>query len=65
MTAARPALVFVTTCKSRLHHLKETLPRMAAEAGAQCVVVDYGSPDGAGDWIASSVNLIYSQSSST
>ena len=50
--AAQPAVSFVTTCKGRLAHLKESLPRMSAQAGAETVVVDYDSPDGAGDWVA-------------
>lgn len=46
---------YCTTCKGRLHHLKETLPaNLAAEAGnpnVEFVVLDYGSDDGLGDWI--------------
>lgn len=42
----------VTTCKGRLHHLQRTLPLLVALAPAEIIVVDYGCPDGAGDWIA-------------
>jgi len=50
---ANPALTFVTTCKGRLHHLRETLPLMAAQAS--CVVVDYSCPDHCGDWVAANL----------
>ena len=52
--ADSPAPVFsiVTTCKGRLEHLKQSLPRMAAQAGAEVIVVDYDCPDGAGAWVA-------------
>ncbi len=51
-TAGPPDLCFVTTCKGRLHHLRQTLPTMLAQPGTACVVVDYDCPDGAGDWVA-------------
>jgi glycosyltransferase involved in cell wall biosynthesis len=44
-------ITYVTTCKGRLHHLARTLPSAAAQAGVDCIVVDYGCPDGAGDWV--------------
>jgi len=44
-------LCIVTPCKGRLEHLKQTLPLMAAQPGANCVVVDYSCPDGTGDWV--------------
>ena len=44
-------LCFVTTCKGRLDHLKQTLPLMAAVEDARCVVVDYGCPQGSGRWV--------------
>jgi len=53
-TASRadaPTIAFVTTCRGRLHHLKQTLPAMAAQAPDELIVVDYDSPDGAGDWV--------------
>lgn len=47
------AISFVTTCKGRLAHLQQTLPRMVAQ-GADCevVVVDYDCPDGTTNWVA-------------
>lgn len=44
-------VAFVTTCKGRLHHIKETLPLLAAQDPAEIVVVDYGCPDRVGDWV--------------
>ena len=41
VTDALPAICFVVTCKGRLHHLRQTLPALAAQAGTECVVVDY------------------------
>ncbi|MBP8296106.1 MAG: glycosyltransferase family 2 protein [Burkholderiales bacterium] len=46
-----PALTFVTTCMGRLRFLRETLPLLAAQPAAACVVVDYGCPDHCGDWV--------------
>ena len=45
------SIALITTCKGRLHHLRETLPLMAAQGAGEVVVVDYGCPDGAGDWV--------------
>lgn len=45
------AFAFVTTCKGRLHHLQQTLPLIVAEAPDEIVVVDYGCPQGSGDWV--------------
>ena len=47
-----PALTFVTTCKGRLEFLRKTLPLLAAQPSAACVVVDYDCPDRCGDWVA-------------
>lgn len=44
-------IAFVTTCKNRLHHLQQTLPLWVAEAPDEIVVVDYGCPQGTGDWV--------------
>lgn len=44
-------LTIITTSRSRLEHIKQTLPRMLAQPGVSCVVVDYGCPDGTGDWV--------------
>ena len=45
------SIAFVTTCKGRLHHLKETLPLIVAQAPDEIIVVDYGCPQGTGDWV--------------
>lgn len=45
------SIALITTCKGRLHHLRETLPLMAAQRADELVVVDYGCPDGTGDWV--------------
>ncbi len=50
--AAAPLVSFITTCKGRLAHLRQTLPRLAAQPDAEVIVVDYDCPDGAGDWVA-------------
>lgn len=48
---------FCTTCKGRLHHLRQTLPRNMADNPSgggietEFVVLDYNSPDGLEDWI--------------
>lgn len=52
----RPALVsFCVTCKDRLHHLRETLPRnLAWHAGdpdVEFVILDYNSGDHLHDWM--------------
>ncbi|MBP6851032.1 MAG: glycosyltransferase [Rhodoferax sp.] len=46
-----PALTVVTTCKGRLAHLQQTLPRLAEQDTLAVVVVDYGCPDQAGAWV--------------
>jgi hypothetical protein len=46
-----PAFSIITTCKGRLAHLKQSLPRMALQAGAEVIVVDYDCPDGAAAWV--------------
>jgi glycosyltransferase involved in cell wall biosynthesis len=47
---AETAITFVTVCKGRLAHLKQSLP--AAAAQAPCVVVDYACPDGTAAWVS-------------
>jgi len=48
-------IVFCTTCKGRLEHLKQTLPRNLSDNAtfAKCkfVVLDYGSDDGLGEYL--------------
>ena len=46
-----PTVGFVTTCKGRLHHLKQTLPRIIADNPDEIIVVDYDCPQGAGPWV--------------
>ena len=43
-------IAIITICRGRLHHLRETLPLLAAQGADQLIVVDYGCPDGSGDW---------------
>lgn len=45
------AVSFIVTCMGRLEHLQQSAPRLAALAPARTLVVDYGCPDGAGDWV--------------
>lgn len=54
-TTARPVaptIAFITVSRGRLHHLRESLPRMAAQNPDELIVVDYDCPDGTGDWVA-------------
>ncbi len=44
-------LHIVTTCKGRLHHLKQTLPTWLQQDGVDVTVVDYSCPDRTGDWV--------------
>lgn len=44
-------ITFVTTCRGRLNHLRESLPTFARQPDAAVVVVDYSCPDGSGDWV--------------
>lgn len=44
-------IAFVTTSKGRLHHIRETLPRIVGQAPAEIIVVDYGCPDGTAAWV--------------
>lgn len=46
-----PSIAFITTCKARLHHLKETLPLMAGQQPDELIVVDYSCPEQTGDWV--------------
>jgi len=50
---ATPDVSVIVTCKGRLHHLQQTLPRMFSQDCAfdyQVIVVDFGCPDGTSDW---------------
>lgn len=44
-------LSFITTCKNRLAHLKQTLPLMASQSGSEVIVVDYGCEQGTAEWV--------------
>lgn len=46
-----PAFSIVTTCRGRLDHLRQSLPRMLAQADAEVIVVDYDCPQGTADWV--------------
>jgi GT2 family glycosyltransferase len=45
------SLCYITTCKGRLEHLKQTLPRVVGQPGVSCVVVDYDCPENTADWV--------------
>lgn len=45
-------IAFIVTCKGRLHHLRQSLPLLARQPGAECVVVDYDCPDQTHLWVA-------------
>ena len=49
------SVAFVTVSKGRLHHLRHTLPLLAAQAPDELVVVDYGCPDRTADWVLAHV----------
>ena len=42
----------ITTCRGRLHQLKQTLPRMLDLGLDQVIVVDYSCPAGTREWVA-------------
>lgn len=46
MSRPTPEISFVTTCKGRLEHLKQTLPHLTAFDGCEVVVVDFDCPEG-------------------
>ena len=46
-----PRISAVTTCKDRLAHLQQTLPRLLAEPFHEVVLVDFDCPSHAGDWV--------------
>ncbi len=45
-------LTYITTCKGRLAHLKQTLPRIVSQPNVSCIVVDYDCPDGTSKWVS-------------
>lgn len=46
------SISFITTCKNRLQHVRETLPRLSTEQPDEIIFVDYGCPQNSGDWVA-------------
>ena len=48
---------YATTCKNRLHHLRETLPVTLGNIGpdAEVVLLDYDSRDGLAEWVKSAL----------
>ena len=48
-----PQFSIITTCKGRLHHLRESLPRFLAQPDTEVVVVDYDCPDGTAAFVRS------------
>lgn len=46
-----PTVCCITTCKGRLAHLRQSLPRLVTQPGFSCVVVDYDCPDGTAAWV--------------
>jgi len=48
-----PSFSIITACKGRLDHLKQSLPRMIAQDGAEVIVVDFSCPDGTGAYVES------------
>lgn len=49
------SLSLITTCKGRLHHLKQSLPTWVAQQGSnfevEVLVVDYDCPNKTADWV--------------
>lgn len=41
----------ITTCKSRLSHLKLSLPKMLTQTCKEVIVVDYSCPEGTGEFV--------------
>lgn len=44
------SIAFITTCKNRLHHIRQTLPLMMTQGADEVILVDYGCPEGSGAW---------------
>jgi glycosyltransferase involved in cell wall biosynthesis len=47
-----PRLSIVTTCKGRLHHLRQSLPTFLAQPDCEVIVVDFDCPDGTAETVA-------------
>lgn len=48
---ASNALSFIVTCKGRLDHLRQSLPRLVSQPNSDVIVVDYDCPDDAATWV--------------
>ena len=48
---SRTRFSLITTCRGRLHHVRETLPLMAAQPDVEVILVDDACPDGTGNWV--------------
>lgn len=46
------AITFVTVCKGRLKHIKESLPRLTQESPNEIIFVDYSCPENSGDYVS-------------
>jgi glycosyltransferase involved in cell wall biosynthesis len=44
-------ITFITTCKGRLEHVKQTMPKIMALGQVNVIFVDYGCPQKSGDWV--------------
>ncbi len=51
--ATEPRISIIIPCKGRLNHLRQTLPYWLQQQFRphEILVVDYGCPDGCGDWV--------------
>lgn len=47
----RGTVSFVTVCKGRLSHIKETLPKLMQESPEEIIFVDYACPENSGDYV--------------
>lgn len=56
--ATEPVLTVVITCMGRLHHLRQSLPLVAAQTRVRCLVVDYACPDDSGSWVESRLPMV-------
>jgi predicted glycosyltransferase involved in capsule biosynthesis len=46
-----PLVSVIVTCKNRLEHLKQTLPRLCMQKSIEIIVVDYGCLQGTKEWV--------------
>jgi glycosyltransferase involved in cell wall biosynthesis len=50
-TNSDSTIAFITVCKGRLSHIKETLPLIVAQCPDEIIFVDYSCPENSGDWV--------------